>query len=482
MQLSVVILAAGKGKRMNSDLPKVLQPLAGRPLLEHVVATARCLGPVAIHVVYGHGGERVRAALAAFDVDGTPPLDWVPQTEQLGTGHALMQAMPRIPDDHRVLVLYGDVPLVKPESLRALLAAADGEAVSVLSTLAANPEGYGRILRDAAGSVLGVVEQSDATPAERRIREINTGIISLPARRARAWLGRLGNANAQREYYLTDVVAAAVGAGVPVAAVAIDDETETLGVNDKVQLARVEAALRSLRARELMLAGATLLDPARIDIRGSLTVGRDVCIDVNTVFIGRVTLGARVRIGPNCVVRDASIGADTELHAHSHVDNATIGERCVIGPFARIRPDSVLADADHIGNFVEVKNSSLGTASKANHLSYLGDTDIGAGVNVGAGSITCNYDGENKWPTVIEDGVFIGSGSMLVAPVRIGAGATIGAGSTITANAPGGKLTLARARQTTVESWRRASKLSPSDKAAAIERALQPPQSPKRGS
>jgi bifunctional UDP-N-acetylglucosamine pyrophosphorylase/glucosamine-1-phosphate N-acetyltransferase len=474
MQLSVVILAAGKGKRMNSDLPKVLQPLAGRPLLEHVVETARRLAPAAIHVVYGHGGERVQAALADFCVA------WVPQTEQLGTGHALMQAMPRIPDEHRVLVLYGDVPLVQPESLRAMLDAADPAAVTLLTTLAVNPDGYGRIVRDATGSVLQVVEQADATAEQRRIREISTGIMSLPARAARSWLAELSNANAQREYYLTDLIAAAVRSGVPVAAVTTPDEAETLGVNDKIQLARVEAALRARRAHALMLAGATLLDPSRIDIRGTVTVGRDVSIDVGTVFIGRVTLAARVKIGPNCVIRDTTIGADTEVHANSYIDHATVGERCIIGPFARLRPDSTLADAVHIGNFVEVKNSSLGKASKANHLSYLGDTEIGSGVNVGAGSITCNYDGENKWPTVIEDDVFVGSGSMLVAPVRIGAGATIGAGSTITANAPEGKLTLGRARQTTVDSWRRPDKLSPADKAPIVERALQPPVPPKR--
>jgi bifunctional UDP-N-acetylglucosamine pyrophosphorylase/glucosamine-1-phosphate N-acetyltransferase len=480
MQLSVVILAAGKGKRMNSDLPKVLQPLAGRPLLEHVVATAHSLEPAAIHVVYGYGGEQVQAALAGH------ALDWVAQCEQLGTGHALLQAMPRIPDEHRVLVLYGDVPLVTADTLRALLAAADGDAVAVLTTHAANPQGLGRILRDAAGGVAQIVEQADATAEQSRIREINTGIMSLPARAARQWLAELGNANAQREYYLTDIVAAAVRTGVPVRGVSCDDATETLGVNDKIQLARVEAVLRARRAQQLMLAGATLLDPNRIDLRGTVTVGRDVSIDINAVFIGRVTLGARVKIGPNCVIRDASIGADTEIHANSLVDQARVGERCIVGPFARIRPDCVLADAVHIGNFVEVKNSSLGKGSKANHLSYVGDTQIGSGVNVGAGSITCNYDGENKWPTVIEDGAFIGSGSMLVAPVRIGAGATIGAGSTITANVPEDTLSLARARQTTVDTWRRPAKLSPADKAAAVERALQPsapPPSapPKRG-
>jgi bifunctional UDP-N-acetylglucosamine pyrophosphorylase/glucosamine-1-phosphate N-acetyltransferase len=474
MQLSVVILAAGKGKRMNSDLPKVLQPLAGRPLLEHVVTTALALGPAAVHVVYGHGGPLVQAALAGFS------LDWVEQTEQLGTGHALLQAMPRIPDDHRVLVLYGDVPLVRPESLRGLLAAADGDAVTLLTALAENPEGYGRIVRDDGGGVAQVVEHADATPEQRRIREINTGIVSLPARAARVWLSQLDNSNAQREYYLTDVTAAAVRAGVRVTALLLDDETETLGVNDKIQLARVESTLRERRASALMLAGATLLDPARIDIRGSITVGRDVTIDVNTVFIGTVSLGARVKIGPNCVIRDAVIGADTEVHANSLLDHATVGERCVIGPFARIRPDSVLADAVHIGNFVELKNSALGQGSKANHLSYLGDTEIGAGVNVGAGTITCNYDGQNKWPTVIEDGAFIGSGSMLVAPVRIGAGATIGAGSTIASNAPDGKLTLARARQTTIDQWQRPDKLSAEAKAAAVERELQAP-TPKRG-
>jgi bifunctional UDP-N-acetylglucosamine pyrophosphorylase/glucosamine-1-phosphate N-acetyltransferase len=459
MQLSVVILAAGQGKRMRSDLPKVLQPLAGKPLLDHVIETAQALAPANIYVVYGHGGAEVQAALEHRAVD------WVLQAEQLGTGHAVMQAMPLIPDDHQVLVLYGDVPLIQAATLHALLAASGDDGLALLSAAPADPTGYGRIVRAAAdgtpGAVVAIVEHKDASPAQLRIREINTGVMAMPAGSLRRWLATLRNHNAQHEYYLTDIVAAAVADGAAVQAVLVDDEREIQGVNDKLQLAQVEASLRSRRARELMLAGATLIDPQRVDVRGRVTVGRDVSIDINVVFIGEVVLGDRVRIGPHCTIANATLGDDTEVHANSLIDRAIVGPRCVVGPFARLRPGTVLGPGAHIGNFVEVKNSTVGADSKANHLTYLGDADVGAGVNVGAGSVTCNYDGVNKWRTTIGDGAFIGSGSMLVAPVKIGANATVGAGSAITADAPAGKLTLARARQTTIETWVRPTKPKP---------------------
>ena len=452
MPLSVVILAAGQGKRMNSGLPKVLQMLAGKPLLQHVLETARRLNPDNIFVVYGHGGSEVQAAFEHEQID------WVLQSEQLGTGHAVMQAMPMIPDDHLVLVLYGDVPLIRIDTLRALLRAAHGPAISLLSANVAAPEGLGRIVRDEDGAISAIVEQKDATHAQRSIHEVNAGLMAIPAQRLRAWLLELRSDNAQHEFYLTDVVAAAVTAGIPINAVVASSESEILGVNDRIQLAQAETAYRRERARELMLAGATLADPERIDIRGHIRVGRDVSIDVNAVLVGEVTLGERVRIGPNCVIRDSEIGADTEVNANSIIEEARVAEHCVIGPFARLRPGAVLEAHVHVGNFVEVKNSHIGAGSKANHLSYLGDSDVGSGVNVGAGTITCNYDGANKWRTVIEDGAFIGSGSMLVAPVRIGAQATVGAGSTISADAPAGKLTLTRAKQATVEGWTRPAK------------------------
>jgi bifunctional UDP-N-acetylglucosamine pyrophosphorylase/glucosamine-1-phosphate N-acetyltransferase len=472
MQLSVVILAAGQGKRMNSDLPKVLQPLAGRPLLEHVIHTARVVEPDGIYVVYGHGGAQVQSALSS------EPVDWVLQAEQLGTAHAVMQAMHLIPDDHQVLVLYGDVPLVRAQTLTKLLAAADEDSVAILSAKLAEPSGYGRIVRGAAGEVQAIVEHCDATPEQLAIQEINTGLMTMPAKRLREWLLALRNDNAQREYFLTDIVAAAVGGGCRVHAVLAGDAAETAGVNDKIQLAQAEAHYRRARSRELMLAGATLADPERIDVRGEVEVGADVFVDVNAVLMGRVHLGARVKIGPNCTIRDSTIGADTEIYANCVIDGAVVGEHCRIGPFARLRPETVLHRDVHIGNYVEVKNSEIGSHSKANHLSYLGDAQVGTGVNVGAGSITCNYDGANKWQTVIEDGAFIGSGSMLVAPVRIGACATVGAGSTIDSNAPEDALTLGRARQTTIAGWRRPDQLSDQDRQAAAEAKLKKPKPP----
>ena len=453
MALSVVILAAGQGKRMKSDLPKVLQPLAGRPLLEHVIDTARDLDAAYVHVVYGHGGERVR------DLLGHDTVTWVLQAEQLGTGHALQQAMPGVPDDHLVLVLYGDVPLVQASTLQRLVeAAAGGEALGLLSVRMQDPSGYGRIVRDRAGNVARIVEHKDANQKERAIDEVNTGLMAGSAHRLRDWLGQLRNDNAQGEYYLTDVVVLAARAGLKVNAVLADREDEVLGVNDKVQLAEVETVYRRRRARELMLEGVTIVDPLRFDVRGTVTVGRDVTIDVNVVLEGTVRIGDRVRIGPNVVIRNCEIGDDVEVQPNCVLDGARVGARSIVGPFARLRPDAVLGEEVHVGNFVEVKKAELKRGAKANHLTYLGDATVGARVNVGAGTITCNYDGANKWHTEIGEGAFIGSGTMLVAPVTVGAGATVGAGSTITRDAPEGKLTLERSKQVTIEGWNRPAK------------------------
>ena len=466
MQLAVVILAAGQGKRMNSDLPKVLQPLAGCPLLKHVIRAARGLSPANIYVVYGHGGAQVQAALSSEHVE------WIPQAQQLGTGHAVMQAMAVIPDTHTVLVLYGDVPLIRAATLNKLVAAAAQGALAVLSVNLDEPEGYGRILRDADGRVRAIIEHKEASPAQLKISEVNSGLLCAPAGPLREWLLGLRSDNAQGEYFLTDVVAGAVQAGNTVEVIPAASEVEVMGINDKIQLAQAEAALRRERAAALMLAGATLADPSRIDIRGEVEIGRDVFIDINAVLIGKVRLAAAVKIGPNCVIVDSEIGAGTEVFANCVVDNAIVAENCRIGPFARLRPGTNLHHDVHIGNFVEVKNTEVGAGSKANHLSYLGDSRVGKDVNVGAGSITCNYDGANKWPTVIDDGAFIGSGSMMVAPLRIGAGATIGAGSTIGASTPAGKLTLERSQQITVASWSRPRKLNDAEKAAVIDAAL----------
>jgi bifunctional UDP-N-acetylglucosamine pyrophosphorylase/glucosamine-1-phosphate N-acetyltransferase len=452
MPLSIVILAAGQGKRMKSNLPKVLQPLAGQPMLGHVVAAARALRADAIHVVHGHGGEQVKQALAS------EPVNWVLQAEQLGTGHALAQAMPSIPDDHQVLILFGDVPLVRVATLQRLIDETGAQGFGVLTVILEDPSGYGRIVRDNAGNVVRIVEQKDANTKERAIPEINTGLMIGPARELRGWLAALKNDNAQGEYYLTDVIVMAVRAGMKVNAVISPTEAEVLGVNDKVQLAQLEAALRAERATALMLEGVTLADPARIDIRGPVSVGRDVFIDVNVVMVGAVELGDRVRIGPNCYLKDCRIGADTEVHPNCVIDRTAIGANCSIGPFARLRPDSVLHDEVHIGNFVEVKKSEIGAGSKANHLTYLGDATVGRKVNVGAGTVTVNYDGANKWRTEIGDNAFVGSGSMLVAPVKVGEGANTAAGSTITKDAPPGKLTIARARQVTIDGWKRPEK------------------------
>ena len=449
MPLSVVILAAGQGKRMNSDLPKVLQPLAGRPLLSHVLDTARQLGAAATYVVYGHGGERVR------DGFSDPAVQWVLQAEQHGTGHALAQAMPQIDDAHHVLVLYGDVPLVQPDTLRPLIDACSERSIGVLSVVLDDPTGYGRIVRDGAGNVARIVEHKDANAKERAIREVNTGLMCIPAQRLRGWLAALKNDNSQQEYYLTDVVVMAVKAGLKVDAVVASDAAELLGVNDRLQLAEVEAAYRRRRAGELMRAGVTLADPSRFDARGPVRVGRDVYIDINVVLEGDVTLGDGVRIGPNVCIRGSSIGAATEVFANSVIERAEVGRGCRIGPFARLRPEALLHDDVHVGNFVEVKKTEMKRGAKANHLTYLGDATVGEQANIGAGTVTCNYDGVNKSRTQIGDRAFIGSGTMLVAPVQVGDGATIGAGSTITHDAPADKLTLERSRQTTVDGWKR---------------------------
>jgi len=450
--LAVVILAAGQGKRMKSALPKVLQPLAGRPLLQHVIATARALEPASIHVVYGHGGERVREALR------NEPVTWVLQDRQLGTGHAMQQVAPRLAGDERVLVLYGDVPLIRAETLRALLDRAGSAALALLTVMLDDPTGYGRIVRASSGHVRRIVEQRDAGERELAIRECNTGVMAAPAAPLKRWLARLTSDNAQGEYYLTDVIAMAVAERFTVEPVMAPTSTEVLGVNDKAQLAEVEAAYRANAARELMLAGVTVADPARLDVRGTVAHGIDVFLDVNVVLEGHVKLGDRVRIGPGCVVRDSEIGDDTEVFAHCVIDRTIIGPSCHIGPFARFRPTSTLGRGVHIGNFVEVKNSELGPDSKANHLSYVGDARVGSRVNLGAGTIIANYDGANKHRTTIEDDVHTGSNSVLVAPITVGAGATVAAGSTVSRQVPPGKLTIARARQVTIEGWQRPKK------------------------
>lgn len=449
MPFSVIVLAAGQGTRMSSDLPKVLQPLAGRPMLAPVLDAAEELGPDAIHVVYGHGGDAVREAFPSAHVT------WCRQEPQLGTGHAVAQAMPSIPDDRRVLVLCGDVPLVTPELLRPLVDDGLGETVALLTVELDDASGYGRVKRDTDGRVVAIIEHKDASAEERAIREVNTGLMSLPAKRLRGWLERLGSDNAQGEYYLTEAVGFAIADGVAVEGIRAASAEVLIGVNDRRGLAAAERAWQRREAGRLLDGGATLADPERIDVRGELSIGRDVFIDVGCVFEGRVVLGDRVRIGPNCVVADSEIGADSTVHASSTIAASRIGSACEIGPFARLRPANELADHVKVGNFVEVKASRFSSGSKANHLSYIGDTTLGEKANVGAGTITCNYDGANKHRTVIGDEAFIGSGCMLVAPVEIGAGATIGAGSTITKDAPAGELSLARARQTNVPGWQR---------------------------
>lgn len=450
--MNIVILAAGMGKRMRSRLPKVLQPLADKPMLEHVIEKARLLGSDnRLIVVVGHGAEAVKSYFAQAS-----DLTFALQAEQLGTGHALLQALPYCDPEKPTLILLGDVPLIRPQTLQDLVNAA-GDHVGLLTVCLDNPKGYGRIVRR-DGEVFAIVEEKDATEQERLINEVNTGIMVLPTRYLERWLNELGNQNAQGEYYLTDVIARAVSEGVPVKTARSTSATEVEGVNNKVQLAALERAFQKENALRLMNDGVTVIDPARIDIRGELVCGQDVTIDVGCVFSGRVVLGDGVKIGAYCVLKDVEIGAGTQVLPFCHFDGAQVGQDARLGPYSRLRPGTSLADQTHIGNFVEIKKSVVGLGSKVNHLSYIGDTDMGARVNIGAGTITCNYDGVNKFRTTIMDDAFIGSDTQLVAPVTVGKGATLGAGTTLTKDAPDGELTLARARQTTIKGWKRPTK------------------------
>jgi len=451
MTLGIVILAAGQGTRMKSRLPKVLHRLGDRPLLQHVIDTARALEPARIVVVHGHGGEQVRETIMGDD------LHWAEQAEQLGTGHAVAQALPHLAGIDQVLVLYGDVPLIRTETLQGLLDAA-GDGFGLLTVTLEDPTGYGRICRDSAGRVERIVEQKDATPQQLTIREVNTGIMVLPGERLDDWLGRLGNDNAQGEYYLTDVLAMAVTEGLAVAVAQPTEPVEAEGVNDRAQLAMLERAWQRRQADTLMRAGLTLRDPARFDLRGSLRHGMDCEIDIDVLIEGEVELGEGVRIGPHCVLRDCRIDDGVEVQAHCVIEQARVGSGSRIGPFSRLRPGAELVGGNHVGNFVEIKNSIIGEGSKVNHLSYVGDAELGRGVNIGAGTITCNYDGANKHRTLIGDRAFIGSNTALVAPVTVGKGATIGAGSVISKDAPEECLTLTRARQATIEGWKRPEK------------------------
>jgi bifunctional UDP-N-acetylglucosamine pyrophosphorylase/glucosamine-1-phosphate N-acetyltransferase len=451
-QLNVVILAAGQGTRMRSALPKVLHTLGHKPLLEHVLDTAKSLNCQSLHVVYGHGGDLVKQKLAHHEVN------WVLQDQQLGTGHAVEQAMPHIPDNQPVLILYGDVPLIKQETLQRLIDAAGRDRLGLLTATLPDPTGYGRIIRNDSGEVVKIIEQKDANDEQKKIREINTGMLALNSTRLKGWLQQLENNNAQGEYYLTDVIGMAALESVSINTVQPESLTEIEGVNNKVQLAELERAYQRRQAEQLMHLGVTFRDPARFDLRGELEVGNDVVIDVNVVIEGKVKLGNGVTIEPNNIIKNSTIADHSVVHANSVIESAIIGEHCEIGPFARIRPDTHLAQQVKIGNFVEVKKSTIAQQSKVNHLSYIGDTEMGEKVNIGAGTITCNYDGANKHKTIIGNNVFIGSDTQLVAPVEIGAGATIGAGSTITHDAPRGELTLSRSPQKTRQGWKRPTK------------------------
>jgi bifunctional UDP-N-acetylglucosamine pyrophosphorylase/glucosamine-1-phosphate N-acetyltransferase len=445
--LNIVILAAGKGKRMRSDRPKVLHALAGRPLLQHVLDTAALLAPGKVCVVYGHGGDAVPQAMKRY------PATYVLQQPQLGTGHAVQQALPELADENLTMVLYGDVPLIQQNTLASMLGAPD--VLTLLTINLTDPSGYGRVLRDSAGRVSRIVEDKDASAEQQKVQEVNTGILAAPGHLLRLWLGQLHNDNAQKEYYLTDIVAMAVAQGMEVRTVQPAHPWEVAGVNSKAQLAELERLWQKEQAQRLLEQGVTLADPARFDLRGELNCGRDVEIDIGCIFEGTVTLGDAVKVGAHSVIKNSSIANATIIEPFSHIDHAEIGENCRIGPYARLRPGSKLHSDVHIGNFVEVKNSEIAARSKANHLSYIGDSSVGQRVNIGAGTITCNYDGAYKHRTIIEDDAFIGSNSQLVAPVKIGRGATIGAGSTITRDAPEDALTLSRAKQSTVTAWRR---------------------------
>lgn len=450
--LHVVILAAGQGSRMKSALPKVLHPIAGRPMLHHVIATAKQLGAEKIHTVIGHGAEKVRETTDEASVN------WVIQSEQLGTGHAVAQALPDLPDDARVLVLYGDVPLTRHETLDGLVGTLDDNTLGLLTVTMDNPQGYGRIVRNPDGMVQSIVEQKDASAEQQQIREVNTGILAVSAKHLKNWLPTLSNSNAQGEYYLTDIIAMAVDQGLGVSVSQPENPFEVQGVNNRLQLAELERWFQRQQADRLMTEGATLADPARLDVRGELTIGNDLWIDVNVVFEGKVSLGSNVSIGPGCVIKDTTIADGAEIKANSVIEGAVIGAHAQIGPFARIRPGTELAANTKVGNFVETKKAIVGEGSKINHLSYVGDASLGRNVNVGAGTITCNYDGVNKYRTVLGDGVFVGSNTALVAPVTVAAEATIGAGSTITRDVADHELAVARGRQRNISGWEKPKK------------------------
>lgn len=450
--LHVVILAAGQGSRMKSALPKVLHPIAGRPMLHHVIATAKQLGAEKIHTVIGHGAEKVRETTDEASVN------WVTQSEQLGTGHAVAQALPDLPDDARVLVLYGDVPLTRHETLDGLVGTLDDNTLGLLTVTMDNPQGYGRIVRNADGKVQSIVEQKDASAEQQQIREVNTGILAVSAKHLKNWLPTLSNSNAQGEYYLTDIIAMAVDQGLGVSVSQPENPFEVQGVNNRLQLAELERWFQRQQADRLMTEGATLADPARLDVRGELTIGNDLWIDVNVVFEGKVNLGSNVSIGPGCVIKDTTIADGAEIKANSVIEGAVIGAHAQIGPFSRIRPGTELAANTKVGNFVETKKAIVGEGSKINHLSYVGDASLGRNVNVGAGTITCNYDGVNKYQTVLGDGVFVGSNTALVAPVTVAAEATIGAGSTITRDVADHELAVARGRQRNISGWEKPKK------------------------
>lgn len=449
--IDVVVLAAGKGTRMRSALPKVLHPVADRPMLGHVLRVIDVLAKnhttISTHVVYGHGGDQVRETFPDVNVN------WVLQSEQRGTGHAVQQAMPHIADDSRVLVLCGDVPLLLSSTVTNLLGAGSSSTVSLLTVDVADPSGYGRIIRDACGAVTGIVEEKDADEQQKKITETNTGILVAPAKFLRSWLSMLRDDNAQGELYLTDIIELAVADGIPIHTVNPVDEFEVMGINNKLQLAEAERVYQRRQVESLMVSGATLRDPKRLDIRGEVTVGQDVEIDVNVVLSGKVTIGSNVTIGPNCVIIDSTIGDNAIIHPNSMLEDAVVGSECSVGPYARLRPQTILAGGARIGNFVEVKKSTIGEGSKANHLAYIGDAEVGDYANIGAGVITCNYDGANKHKTVVGDGAFVGSNCELVAPVTIGPDATIGAGTTLVDDAPAGQLTLSRVEQKTLKGW-----------------------------
>lgn len=447
--LSTIILAAGKGQRMHSDLPKVLHRVAGKPLLQHVLNTANELSTDELFVVYGHGGEEVKAAIHQENIH------WVEQAEQLGTGHAVAQVINQLNTNHQILILYGDIPLTSANTLRKLVSAAEDSGFSLLTTKLEEPKGYGRIVRDDNANVLRIVEEKDAVQEEKNINEVNTGMMVVAAEKLKQYISGLSNNNKQNEYYLTDIVQMAVSEGVNIETVVTDSIKEVQGINNRKQLAEAERNYQALQADKLMELGATLIDPKRFDIRGEIKIGKDVEIDINAVFEGGVELGDRVSIGANCVIKNAYIGNDVAIKSHSVIEDAVIGNSCQIGPYARIRPGTELADEVHIGNFVEIKKSTIAKASKVNHLSYVGDSEVGSQVNIGAGTITCNYDGANKHKTIIEDNVFIGSDTQLIAPVKVAQGATVAAGTTVSKDVPEESLGITRTNQKHIKNWKR---------------------------